>query len=226
MKDFNDIYIQEISEMNFDSHSGLIFVHMDEVQKDIDSAKKRLHDLKNQSWGILQPEVEQMKSEFRKLIDRFREFYSNPIENSQLTPQQVHLQISQQLCRIKRMVCVLDPEFTPVKSFDKKSSNHYQMIRGYWINDDGERVRSISRNVGNSESSLTDLVEKIIKINSQYKVVKDPGNILGLRIDLIVSDEKDKWLVEIKSSNGDNIIRSFVSFELWKMYKEIYDLLD
>jgi len=226
MKDFNDIYIQKISEKNYESPSGLVFVHMDEVQKDVDSARKRLQDVNNQSWGILQPEVDQMKSEFRKLIDRFREFYFNPTENSQLTPQQIHLRISEQLCRIKRMVCVLDPEFTTVKSFDKKSSNHYNMIRGYWINDDGERVRSISRNVGNSESSLTDLVEKIIKINSQYKVVQEPGNVMGLRPDLMVSDEKDKWLVEIKSSNWDNIIRSFVSFELWKMYKEIYDLLN
>ena len=226
MKDFNDIYIQEISEKNYESPSGLVFVHMDEVQKDVDSARKRLQDLNNQSWGILQPEVDQMKSEFRKLIDRFSEFYFNPTENSHMTPQQVHLQISQQLCRIKRMVCVLDSEFTTVKSFDKKSSNRYNMIRGYWVNDDGERVRSISRNVGNSESSLTDLVEKIIKINSQYKVIQDPGNVLGLRPDLMVSSEKDKWVVEIKSSNEDNILRSFVSFELWKMYKEIYDLLD
>jgi hypothetical protein len=228
--DENLRYINEVINRVFDLHSGLVFVESKELESDYKNTIKKLQDPENQSWGILEKEITSMNQELARLIRVFKGFYLTEVDkyehpSSNLSPQKIQYLINRLMIRIKRMVFVLDPDFSTIKFKDKKSGNNYTMIKGYWINDKGKRVRSLSRNIGNSESSINELTMKLFKMNSKNIFVMEPEFGLKFRPDLKVNDGKTEWLVETKLQNIENFIKTFVMFENWKMYKDEYNLL-
>jgi hypothetical protein len=222
-------YVKEITSRDFSFPSGLIFLEYQELEYDLKGSIKKLQDPKNQTWGILQVEVSMMFQELGRLLRLFEGFYLGNLDGSDsqnLSPQKINYLINRTLIRIKRLVCVLDPDYSKIKFQDKKSDNHYTMIKGYWINDEGKRERSMSRNIGNTEYSFKELTEKLFKLNMKNIVVFEPESIFRWNPDMIVSDGKNKWVVEFKLQNMDNFIKAFVMFEMWKMYKEEYELMN
>ena len=221
-------YVEEITSRDFSFPSGLIFLEYQELESDFKGSIKKLQDPKNQTWGILQVEVSRMLQEFGRLLRLFEGFYLGNLDGSDsqnLSPQKINYLINKTLIRIKRMVCVLDPDYSKIKFQDKKSKKFYTMIKGYWINDQGIRERSLSRNIGNNESSMNELTQKLFKLNSKNVVVYEPESGLQWKPDLMFSDGTTRWIVETKLMNIDNFIRTYVMFEMWKMYKEEYELL-
>jgi hypothetical protein len=229
LQDENLKYIQEVSKRKFHLEPGMIFIESNEMEKDYKNSIKKLQDTKNQSWGILQKEVSGMFQELGRLIRLFESFYTMSIsENeklSNLSPQKIHYVINRIMIRIRRLVCVLDPDYSIINFKDKKTGNNYKMIKGYWINDNGERVRSISRNIGNTESSINELTMKLFKMNSKNVLMMEPESGLRYKPDLILFDGKTNWIVETKLQDIDNFIKTYVMFESWKIYKEEYELI-
>lgn len=228
-QDENLKYIEEVLKREFLMEPGMIFVEALEMESDSKNAIKKLQDPKNQSWGILEKEVSEMFQELGKLIRLFEGFYTSNISDnrslSNLTPMQIQYVINKNIIRIKRLVCVLDPGYSTIEYKDKKYGNNYTMIKGYWIDDNGKRVRSLSRNIGTKESSINELTMKLFKVNSEKITVYEPEFGLKFRPDLMVSDGKTRWMVETKLQNRNGFIRTYVMFELWKIYKEEYVLL-
>lgn len=224
------LYLKKIEGRVFNSQSGLVFVNSLEMDSDPAGSLAALQNPLNQSWGILEEEVTLMRQELARLIRIFEKFYYTGIaENKELLPtinpmQVTHL-VKKLFVRIKRMVCVLDPDYSVIRFKERKSGNEYNMVKGYWVADNGVRVRSLSRNIGNTEASINELTMKLFKLNASKVFVMEPERGITFRPDLIVTDGKTKWLVETKLLNLENFVRTYVMFELWKMYKKEYELL-
>lgn len=224
------LYIKEIEGRVFNSQSGLVFINSMEMDSDPEGSIAALQNPLNQSWGILEEEIALMNQELARLIRIFEKFYCTGIaENKELAPtispmQVTHL-VKKLFVRIKRMVCVLDPDYSVITFKEHKSKNDYNMVKGYWVADNGTRVRSLSRNIGNTEASINELTMKLFKLNVSKVFVMEPEHGMTFRPDLIVADGKTKWFVETKLLNLKDFIRTYVMFELWKMYKKEYELL-
>jgi hypothetical protein len=227
--DENLRYLEEFANREFKFHSGLIFVDKHEFELDNREARKKISDLKNQSWGILEPDITHMFTEKEKLIILFQEFYSTPISDNpdlrNLTPHQLQYIINKLMIRIKRLECVLDTKFNSTEFLEKKSGNRYLMAKGYWINDDGTRVRNISRNITNVESSITELAVKLLKTNKKSVTVMELDKSSGYKPDFTVYDGPKQWFVEVKVKNMNDMVRTYIMFETWKIYREKYKLL-
>ena len=74
-EDENLRYVEDFSKKEFNQQSGLIFVDKKEFDTDEVMARKKISDPKNQSWGILEKEVNDMIVEKNRLIKLFRDFY-------------------------------------------------------------------------------------------------------------------------------------------------------
>jgi hypothetical protein len=222
--------IEKISTQDFVFTSGLVFVKLTEVGNDYTSIGRELQEGK-QSWGILSELIASMQMELKKLLQEFEGFYhtkSNYTEYCKdgLSPMEINYLINALTVRIKRMQCVLNPAYNKIDFQDKKTPNRYTMIKGYWIADDGSKKRSFSKSISNTEASLEDLIAKIIKSQVKDAVVIQQDKSMGyFRPDLIVSDGKDRWAVEIKLQAKDSLIRTFVMLEMWKLYKQTYELI-
>lgn len=204
--------------------SGFIFMKMEDFEKDIPGSIKKLQNIENQSWGILSEEVSKIYQEFARLIRSFKEYYTSKSDFTEknLSPHEVHYIVHKSIVRIKRIACVLNPEFSIITFTDKKTNNSYEMIKGYWINDEGRKVRSLSRNVGKVEASMIELTTKLFKLNKEHIITHEPSFNLHFRPDLIIFDGKTEWIVETKMLDKGNFVKTYVMFELWKMYKEEY----
>ncbi|MDX9696465.1 MAG: hypothetical protein RBT49_11805 [Bacteroidales bacterium] len=228
-KDENLKYLEEFSNKEFNLQSGLIFVDRKEFELSEKEALGKMHDLKNQSWGILDAEVNSMITEKQRLISKFKAFYNSKIselpELRNLNIGQLETIVSNLMIRIKRLDCVLDTKFNSTQFLEKKTGHRYLMAKGFWINNDGTRVRSISRNIANVESSITELVMKILKMNNKSIIVMELNKASEYKPDFLVYDGSKEWWVEIKSKNMDNMVKSFIMFETWKIYKNEYELL-
>jgi len=224
------LYLKEIEGRAFNFKSGLVFINSLEMDSDPDGSRVALQNPLNQSWGILEEEVSSMQQELARLIRIFENFYYRGIaENKKLphsiSPIHVTYLVKKLFVRIKRMVCVLDPDYSVIKFNERKSGNEYNMVKGYWVTNDGVRVRSLSRNIGNNEASINELTMKLFKLNSAKVLVMEPEQGIAFRPDLIVADGKNTWLVETDLLNFESFVRTYVMFELWKMYKKEYELL-
>lgn len=227
--DENLKYLEEFSNKEFNLQSGLIFVDRKEFELDEKEARKKMSDTKNQSWGILEPEVNSMITEKQRLINKFKEFYFSKISDNpgfeNITVAQLEDIVAKLMIRIKRLDCVIDTKFNSTQFLEKKTGHRYLMAKGFWINNDGTRVRSISRNITNVESSITELVLKILKMNNKSIILMELEKTSKYKPDFTVYDGSKEWWVEIKNNNMNNLVKSFIMFETWKIYKNEYELL-
>lgn len=229
-QDENLCYLDEFSGKGLNLQSGLIFVDKIEFDLNMKEARKKLSDPKNQSWGILESEVKSMLKEKEKLIKLFKEFYSSKISENpkftNLTPHQLEYLIKKLLIRIKRMDCVLDTKYNSTEFVEKKTGHRYLMAKGFWIKEDGTRVRSISRSITNVESSIIEVVMKILKTNKKSITLMELDKTSVYKTDFIVFDGSRQLFVEVKNKNMDNMVKTFIMFETWKLYKSEYELLE
>lgn len=225
-EDENLKYLEEFNEKKFDQRSGLIFIDKKEFENDETQAKKRISDPKNQTWGILEKEVTDMIQEKDRLIKLFRDFYSSSIfESSEsLTPHQLNYIISRLVIRMKRLDCVMDTRYHSTEFLEKKTDRRYLMAKGYWVDDNGKRVRKISRSIINTQATIAELAIKVLKSNKNTIVTMEPERS-GYKPDFVVFDKPEEWWVELKTKNMKDLVKSFIMFETWKVYKSEYDLL-
>jgi len=227
-EDENLRFLEEFTKKKFDQRSGLIFVDKKEFENDETQARKKISDPKNQSWGILEKEVSDMIQEKNRLIELFKDYYSSIIsenpESNTLTPHQLHYIISRLVIRMKRLDCVMDTKYHSTEFFEKKSRRRYLMAKGYWVDDNGKRVRKISRSIINAQATITELAIKVLKINKNTIVSLEPSRS-GYKPDFVVFDKPKEWWVELKTKNMNDLVKSFIMFETWKEYKNEYELL-
>jgi hypothetical protein len=222
-------YVEEFENKNFGSQSGLIFFNKEELESSGNETEIKISEPKNQSWGILQPEINSMIKEKERLVRLFKEYYSSRIsgnpELKDLTPQQLDYIANKLMNRLKKLDCVLDTQFNKTEFKEKKSNYTYVTAKGYYINESGKRVRCISRNITNKEASIAELVIKIIKTINKSVIPLELENNAAYRADLTLYDGPKQWFVEIKNKNIENLIKTYIMFETWKMYKNEYELL-
>lgn len=221
--------IKEALTLDFNFSSGLVFVKLQGGSSDFASVRKELEE-GEQSWGILAPLVDSMQKELKSFAQLFEQFYITKSDyktfsSDGLSPLEINHIIGAALVRIKRMRCVLNPEFTTIDFQDKKTNNRYTMIKGYWIDDQGAKKRSFSRSISNTEASLEDLISKMIKSHVKNSVIIEPDKSFTFRPDLIVADGESRWAVEIKLKTKESLIRTIVMLEMWKLYKQTYELI-
>jgi len=222
--------IEKASVQDFNTSSGLVFVKLQVTSNDFTSIRKELQE-GEQSWGILSSLLESMQQELKSFAQLFEEFYLTKSDyktygNEGLSPMEINFILSKALLRIKRMRCVLNPEFTKIDFQDKKTTNRYTMIKGYWFDEEGARKRSFSRNISNTEASLEELTAKIIKSHVKNAIIIEPDKSNDFRPDLIVSADENRWAVEIKLQAKDSLIRTFAMLEMWKLYRQTYTLIN
>jgi hypothetical protein len=222
-------YVEELENKIFGSQSGLIFFTKEELELNEKETQVKISEPKNQSWGILQPEIDSIIKEKERLVRLFKEYYSSRISGSpefeDLTPHQLDYITNKLMIRLKKLDCVLDTQFNKTEFKEKKSNFTYVTAKGYYINESGKRVRCISRNITNKEASIAELVIKIIKTINKSVTLMELENNAAVRSDLTIYDGPKQWFVEIKNKNIENLIKTYIMFETWKMYKSEYELL-
>lgn len=228
-QDENLMFLDEFIKRDSSFKSGLIFVDRKDFQNDEKEAIKKISDPNNQSWGILEDEVKAIIHEKERLVKEFTDFYTTVISHgdslSSLTPHQIQYIIFKLKLRIRRLDCVIDTKYTSTKFTEKKTNRTYLMAKGYWIDNNGSRVRSISRGILNEESSITEIVMKLLKTNKKSIEVMQLERRAGYTPDFTVYDNHTEWFVEIKNKNMNDLVKSFIMFETWKLYKNEYKLL-
>jgi hypothetical protein len=221
--------IKEALTLDFNFSSGLVFVKLQGGSSDFVSIRKELQE-GEPSWGVLAPLIESMQKELKSFAQLFEQFYTTKsdyktVSSGGLSPLEINHLINEALVRIKRMRCVLNPEFSIIDFQDKKTTNRYTMIKGYWIDDQGAKKRSFSRSISNAEASLEELIAKAVKSHIKNSVVIENDKSFNFRPDLIVADGENRWAVEIKLRTRESIIKTIVMLEMWKLYKQTYELI-
>ena len=228
-QDENLNYLEEFSKKEFNQQSGLIFVDKKEFDANQVQARKKISDPKNQSWGILEKEVTDMIQEKNRLIKLFKDFYnSNVSENPELKnlpPHKLQYIVSKLMIRIKRLDCVMDTQYNSTEFNEKKTGHRYLMAKGYWVDNNGKRVRNISRSIMNKQDTITELAIKVLKVNHSSIVTLEPARSSGYKPDFVVFDKPKEWWVELKTKNMNDLVKSYIMYETWKIYKSEYELL-
>ncbi len=220
--------LDKASAIKLDMVPSLIFKEADKFEKmDIKDARFYLQDPKNYSWGVLQDIRDDMVSEFITNQRRLRELYLNPLETlegftGKLNAKDLVSYIEYLKVRLRRSMCYMDADFTFTKSTNPSTKTKYELIKAYWIEDDGTRVRSFNKTMGNQGMMIEELNVKMFETLG-YLALRDK-KYNGVIIDILLSKGEQKWVVEVKHQVKENYIDAFASIELWKHYKTQYGM--
>ena len=209
--------------------SGMKFMRLKEFQK-LSKAEigAWLKDPKiGYSWGVLKDlrvkqllEVQIVAQDLEKLHTT-RWDYTN-FNQFGLSPQEILYCENKLRIRLQRAADVVVPEFTKTSSANKKTGIVYDMIKAYWVNDEGCRIRSFTKNIIKSNARHFEMAAKLFQTNNINVIDQESKLANGFRADLIIEKNNVQWVVETKDINKDDFIKTYLTFELWKHYKSIY----
>jgi|LauGreDrversion4_2_1035121.scaffolds.fasta_scaffold50397_1 hypothetical protein len=135
-------------------------------------------------------------------------------------------QFEASLLPLRKLSQILQPQVTISKTVHPRTNITYAVVKGYWIDAAGNLKRSVNRNIGVEEWKLAELATKMFSPLgfTYFEPAVKMGN--GIMVDMVISKGDKSWVVEIKEIDRDAFIKTFISLELWRMYKKEYGIKD
>jgi hypothetical protein len=135
-------------------------------------------------------------------------------------------QFEASLLPLRKLSQILQPQVTISKTVHPRTNITYAVVKGYWIDAAGNLKRSVNRNIGVEEWKLAELATKMFSPLgfTYFEPAVKMGN--GVMVDMVISKGDKSWVVEIKETDRDAFIKTFISLELWRMYKKEYGIKD
>lgn len=209
--------------------SGIMRYSFDDfIRLSRDEATNIFTQEKNQKLEAFSDEFNSINNEIISVSRGINEFYTSSLNlktelgNREATAQNVLYLIEQYCIKVKRLNFVAAPDYSLSTGFSKKSKKKYETIKAFWIDANGNKVRSFSKNVGiaglDVEESVVKLFESLGYITTQLEY---PLNN-GVRVDLIVEKDNKKWVIEIKMKDKKRFFDTYARLELWKLYQSLY----
>lgn len=214
--------IRAITSKDYEFKTGMTFIYYTGQIPELEVLKDIYFDPNNISWGELQDIRDQMIKEFERLRNILFEFEKSKI-NRESNPLEANYVLQGLIIRCSRILSVLKPRYHLATSGGK-----YIMAVGFWSNEFGVEIPSITKNIGLKDQSnhqLESLLEKVILARG-FKSILQRKYPFGY---LLEKDDK-RWIVELtlatkKNRNYGDLIMTYLSLELWKKYSSIYKIL-
>jgi len=234
-KPLNDEYLTLINKLTMSpkmSFSGLRILP-EEMFNKMSRAEFGKWSLANTdlSFDGFKSEYDLIESEIARHITIVKGFYLGEIECGELAKQKFSLM--EQLYALegisiplRKLSLIVEPDYTASTAIHSRSKIKYAVVKGYWINEAGELKRTLNKNIGNNEWDFVEVAAKMFASFGfeSYVPAKPMGD--GILVDMVIMKNNKRWIVEIKSKDRDAFIKTFVSLELWRMYKKEYGITD
>lgn len=177
----------------------------------------------------LKQEYELIKQESEKHLKILKSMYLDNIDCDKMkgfnySLQDLNYHMGATLLALNRLWLIYKPEYTYATAIHSRSKIEYDMIKGNWLEDDGEKKRTINRNIGSTGIDFEDIVVKMYEYLGfeTFRPSSPIGN--GIKVDLVISKGGKKWILEIKIKERKLFAQTFASMEVWKKYKSVYGL--
>lgn len=229
-----DSTYQSLKNTSLKDGKSVVAVPLSNLEGVADSdIMKMLRFTGKDSVNLMTEVYQSIDLEKERLLNEYSEFFSSTTVLTKLakegyTIEKIQNLIFEKTLRLKRLQLVYDLDYNFTESIKKSSGVKYDMVKIHWIDDQGKRVRKISKTYGKSGNS--GLKYSIPKFFGDY--FDDYSNpILEYRINRgrVIADLKatingQDWVMEFVATKKDDFIECAVRLEMWKMYKETYDL--
>lgn len=155
------------------------------------------------------------------------EKYTNPVMNAHISPFEVSLYINGLLTKIEKRVLIINFVFSTYEQIQQRVGSEpvvYKFIRTYWINKHGDKVRMITKHLGNKFDEKISEIGKMFSnrdfiVSQNVRLFKDDDQIKTY--DLVIEREKARYVVDIKLEENDfNYL--LILNELLLKFKEDY----
>lgn len=221
--------LDRLNHSYISDYSGVMrYPYLDFLKKSKEDCM-RIFSLDNiENFDAFKEEVELINTELAYVGLHFNSNYVNnlsihtDLNIDEISAKDVLYFIEKNCIRAKRLLFVTEPDYSLSTGFSKKSKKKYVTVKAFWINANGNKVRSFSKNVGIDGEGIEDSAIKLFE-SLGYKTFQIEGSLEnGYRPDLIIEKNNTKWVVEIKMKDKIQFYKTFARLELWKLYESIY----
>lgn len=170
--------------------------------------------------------LNEIKNEKESLLNDIEHFCTkkeiiNDLSNSGATINSLFEIIQFKLIRLQRFNLILNPT---IYQFNLKSGDKiYDKSSAVWINDNGLKNKNFSRNFGNQEENIVNVLEKTLIKYMGATTVKNVQHPQYMP-DLAMKFGTEIFYFEVTRMEKSSIIKTATILEMWKHYKEIYNL--
>ena len=172
---------------------------------------------------------EKQNSEIKNCMAEIRKKYidnlnCNELKDFKVSLQDLNYHLGYDILKLKRLGLVRSPKFTHTIGQHSRTKIKYDMVKIYWFDDHAELKRELNKNVGSLHLEMEDIVAKVFALDGYETMLEYPSKENGIKVDMLLTKDGKKWIVEVKQKNRDELIKTFVSMELWKLYKSTYEI--
>jgi hypothetical protein len=189
---------------------------------------KEYNKYKKAEYNLFQAEWERHYEQYWNDKLHLLKMYFTPYNNS-ASPFEVYNNLNNQMIKIERRACLLNPDPKIVEQKQHRISGEtkeYTFIRSYWVDDKGEKKRMISRHVGNRYDKVEEEVGNLFHFNgfAVHRQVRVNENNTQRVFDIVVEREGMKMVVELKDIKGNKkLFHELLMFdELLRRFDEDY----
>jgi hypothetical protein len=202
-------------------YDDFIELSRDEVARIFDQENSEKYEAFTDEFNLINKEIVNVSATLKECyLNKVVEISGMKI--SDMSARDILYFIEKHCIKVKRLNFVAQPDYSLSTAYSKKSKKKYEAIKAFWIDAEGNKVRSFSKNVGIAglevEESVVKLFESLGYITTQ---LQNPLNN-GFKADLIVEKDNKKWVIEIKMKDKKRFFDTYARLELWKLYKSLY----
>jgi hypothetical protein len=214
--------IKILASIEVNDNSGCVFISLKESEEMGEAYTNKILGQYQSDYDVFKDIFLEIKEELISTsINLHRLLFSESLNQESFIVQ--YQLFFNYIIRVYRLLELVKPDYVISITHNTKVQKLYETAKGFWITDQGKRLRIFNKNFGKRSDEFHDYVSKLL-VRCGFDVLPEIRKYEKIIFDFLISKEGKSYFCEIKIRNIDLFLDTFMTIEMWLHYKKTYGI--
>jgi len=214
--------IKILASIEVNDNSGCVFISLKESEEMGEAYTNKILSQYQSDYDVFKDIFLEIKEELISTSINLHQLLTSESLNQGSLIVQYQL-FFKYIIRVYRLLELVKPDYVISITHNTKVQKLYETAKGFWITDQGKRLRLFNKNFGKRSDEFHDYVSKLL-VRCGFDVLPEIRKYEKIIFDFLISKEGKSYFCEIKIRNIDLFLDTFMTIEMWLHYKKTYGI--
>jgi len=214
--------IKILASIEVNDNSGCVFISLKESEEMGEAYTNKILSQYQSDYDVFKDIFLEIKEELISTSINLHQLLTSESLNQGSLIVQYQL-FFKYIIRVYRLLELVKPDYVISITHNTKVQKLYETAKGFWITDQGKRLRLFNKNFGKRSDEFHDYVSKLL-VRFGFDVLPEIRKYEKIIFDFLISKEGKSYFCEIKIRNIDLFLDTFMTIEMWLHYKKTYGI--
>ena len=214
--------IKILASIEVNDNSGCVFISLKESEEMGEAYTNKILSQYQSDYDVFKDIFLEIKEELISTSINLHQLLTSESLNQGSLIVQYQL-FFKYIIRVYRLLELVKPDYVISITHNTKVQKLYETAKGFWITDQGKRLRIFNKNFGKRSDEFHDYVSKLL-VRCGFDVLPEIRKYEKIIFDFLISKEGKSYFCEIKIRNIDLFLDTFMTIEMWLHYKKTYGI--